>query len=216
MIKKPVRNMKHLRKSCQTNKSSSRSAALRFTLAALTILGAAGLPAHAGDTTFSVDAAAVQSFLRAVTPYDVVVGQKDIQEVLTLFNPRDVRFEKGKVRLKLDCRGAPIPIEMVLDIAIGVKWDEEQRAWMAYLASLPVTVPLFGTFDLAKYIDPYPIPQTFSQPAGNDEVQFSIDGLLKSLKILDDKILVEADLTFRNIAPPEIIRPEAAPAPSGE
>ena len=170
--------------------------------------------ARAGDTTFSVDAAAVQSFLRAVTPHDVVVGQKELQETLTLANPREVTFRDGKVHLKLDCRGTPIPIEMVLQIAIGVRWDEKEQAWMAYLASLPLNIPLFGKFDLAKYVEPYPIPKTFSQPAGNDEVQFSIDGLLKSLKILDDRILVEADLSFRPIAPPEVIVPEPAPAPA--
>jgi hypothetical protein len=166
----------------------------------------------AGETTFSVDAAAVQSFLRAVTPYDVSVGKGDLNEVLTLANPRNVRFQDGKVWLTLDCRGQPVPIEMVLTLAIGLKWDEESKAWMAYLASLPLEIPLFGKFDLAKYVDPYPIPQTFSQPAGNDEAPFSIDGLLKSLRILDDRILVEADLTFRTLRPPEVIRPEPSPA----
>jgi len=167
---------------------------------------------RAGDTTFSVDAAAVQSFLRAVTPYDVEVGKGELNEVLTLSNPRNVRFQDGKVWLTLDCRGQPMPIEMVVTIAIGLRWDEEKKAWMAYLASLPLEIPLFGKIDLAKYVDPYPIPQTFSQPAGNDEVQFSIDGLLKSLKVLDDRILVEADLSFRTLRPPEVIRPEPLPA----
>ncbi len=171
-----------------------------------------GNAAWAGETTFSVDAAAVQSFLRAVTPYDVVVGMGELSEKLTLSNPRNVRFTDGRVFLTLDCRGQPFPIEMVLTIAIGLRWDEKEKAWMAYMASLPIEIPPFGKFDLAKYVDPYPIPQTFSQPAGNDEVPFAIDGLLKTLQVLDDRILVTADLTFRAMRPPEVIRPEAYPA----
>lgn len=185
---------------------------LGFLIPLSAVAAASWCAASAGATTFSVDAAAVQSFLRAVTPYDVVVGKGELNETLTLANPRNVAFRDGKVLLTLDCRGRPLPIEMVLSITIGLKWDEEQKAWMAYLASLPLEIPLFGKFDLAKYVDPYPIPQTFSQPAGNDEVPFVIDGLLKSLKIMDDRILVEADLTFRTLRPPEVIRPEAAPA----
>jgi hypothetical protein len=196
---------------------SSRAARTALVvLSVLTAMAGTCRDAAAGATTFSVDSAAVQSFLRAVTPYDVLVGKNELQETLTLANPREVRFQNGQVTLKLDCRGTPIPLEMVLQVTIGVKWDDTRKAWMAYLVSLPLNVPLFGKFDLARYVDPYPIPQTFSQPAGNDEVPFTIDGLLNSLKILDDRILVEADLTFRAIAPPEVLRPAPTPAPAGQ
>ena len=183
-----VANLRHTARTRASISITNGSVRSRPVVLALTVLLLAFLPAngtsHAGDTTFSVDAAAVQSFLRAVTPYDVVVGEQDLQQTLTLSNPREVTFRNGMISLKLDLRGKPFPIEMVLTVIIGVKWDEDEKAWMAYLASLPLNIPLFGKLDLAKYVDPYPIPQTFSQPAGNDDVQFSIDGLLKSLKIL--------------------------------
>jgi hypothetical protein len=190
---------------------------LRAALPALLLLVSvfmSGNPARAGESTFSVDAPTVQSFLEAVTPYEVMVGKGGLSEILTLANPREIRFQKGRILLKLDCRGEPFPIEMVLEPAITVEWDEEMGAWMARIASFPIEIPLFGKFDLARYLRPYPIPQHFSQPAGNGEVFFSIDGKIKGLQILEDRILVNADLTFRHQAPPEDETAGPEPAPT--
>ena len=186
-------------------------------IAVAAALAALATPAAvAGESTFSVDPPAVESFLKAVTPYELEVGKGGLVEKLVLSNPREVRFEKGAVRLKLDVRGDPFPIEMVLQPAITVAWDEKAHAWMARISSFPIEVPVFGTFDLAKYLAPYPIAQTFSQPAGNDNVTFSIDGRLSSLKILDDRILVVADLTFRAVPPPQIQEIQPPPAVSNK
>lgn len=158
--------------------------------------------ANAGTSTFSVDAATLQNFLVAVTPYEFVVGEGGLSETLRLANPREIRFENGKVKLKIDCRGEPFPLELVLEPVISLEWDESESAWMARVESLPVQLAPLGTFNLAKYVRPVPIPSFFSQLAGDDHVGFILDGKIRSLEILSTKILVTADLTFRPAPPP--------------
>jgi hypothetical protein len=187
---------------------------MRFLLAAA-ILGAALLSAPdavAGAVTFTVDAATLQSYLLAVTPYEVVVGKKGLSETLTLSNPREVRFAGGVVRLKMDVRGTPLAVEDVLDIALSVRWNEVKQAFEAKIESLPVQIPIFGTVNLAEYLRPFAIPSTFSEPVG-EESPFGISGRITSLKVLDMAIQVAADITFHRVVKPAA--PAASPALSG-
>jgi hypothetical protein len=181
-------------------------------LSGLALLPAA--PAAAGATSFTVDAATVQSFLQAVTPYDFVVGKGGLSETLTLSNPREVRFEKGRVRLRLDVRGTPFPLELVLEPTLTVGWNEEIKAFEARIESLPLEIPAFGTVDIAKYLEAYPIPERFHQPAGDEKVDFMIEGRIHSLRILDKMIHVGADLSFRQIrSQAPLTPPETSSAP---
>jgi hypothetical protein len=168
------------------------------------VVCAAGLVVEtgAGTTTFTVDAATLQNFLSAVTPYEFVVGQGGLSETLRLANPRDIKFENGKVKLKIDCRGEPFPLELVLEPVISLNWDQAESAWVARIESLPVELAPLGTFNLAKYVRPVPIPSAFSQPAGDDQVGFVLDGKIRSLEILSNEIKVTADMTFRPAPPP--------------
>jgi len=187
-------------------KSTSRLLAAALVLSAVFVQG--GL--FAGSSTFTVDTATLLNFLRAVTPYEFVVGQGGLSETLRLANPRDIVIENGTVRLKIDCRGEPFPIETILEPVIGVAWDEPQQAFVAKIESLPVSVPPLGTVNLARYIRAVPIPSIFSQLAGDDQVGFILDGRITSVKIAEGKIQVTADLSFRQAPPP--LAPPDAPA----
>jgi hypothetical protein len=169
---------------------------------------APGKPAVAGTITFTLDAATLQSFLRAVTPHDVVVGKGGLSETLTLSNPRDVRFEDGRVRLRLDCRGAPLPIEEVLEPALSLRYSDVKKGFEARVESLPLKIPVLGTIDLAEYLRPITIPSVFSRPAGEGDETVTIDGRIVSLRVLETMIQASADVTFRRAA-----LPAKAPAP---
>ena len=158
---------------------------------------ASGAPALAGTTTFTADAATLQGLLRAVTPYDLVVGKGGLSETLTLSNPRDVRFEDGRIHLRLDCRGTPIPIEEVLQPVISLRWSEEKKGWEARIEELPLKIPVLGTIDLAEYVRPVTVPSVFSQPAGEGDGAIAIEGRITSLRVLDTMIQISADVTFR-------------------
>lgn len=163
--------------------------------------------AAAGTASFTVDAATVQNFLRAVTPYTFAVGEGGLSENLTLSNPRDIRFEKGRVHLRLDCTGEPFPLNLVLEPVLTVGWNEDEGVFEARIESLPLEVPALGKVDIADFLRPYPIPAVFYQPAGDEQVDFVIQGRITSLRILNDQIHVGGDLSFRRVAP-------AAPATS--
>lgn len=165
---------------------------------------------QAGSSTFTVDEATLLNFLRAVTPYEFVVGQGGLSETLTLSNPRDIKFDDGVVKLKIDCRGEPFPIETVLEPEIVVSWDESEEAWVAKIRSLPVSMDPLGTVNLARYVRAVPIPSVFSQLAGDDQVGFILNGRITSVGIAGGKIQVVADLSFRQAPPP--LAPPASPA----
>ncbi|MBI3449589.1 MAG: hypothetical protein HY049_11825 [Acidobacteria bacterium] len=169
---------------------------------ALGILASAlWLPASAGTITFTLDPPALESLLRAVTPYEVVVGKHGLSETLTLSNPREVRFVNGGVQLKLDYRGTPLPIEDVLEVSLSLTWNDIKKSYEARIASLPLKLPAFGTIDLADHLRPFSIPSVFSEVAGEGSAQMGIEGKILSLKVLDTMIQASADVTFRK-APP--------------
>lgn len=191
----------------------------RLTTAALALMAAALLgsaaPAVAGTVTFTLDPPALESFLRAVTPYEVVIGKHGLSETLTLSNPREVRFANGGVRLRLDYRGTPIPVEDVMDVSLSIQWSEVRKAFEARVSSLPLRIPAFGTIDLAEHLRPFIIPSVFSQVAGDGAQAMGIDGKLLSLRVLDTMIQASADITFRRPAPPAAPPiPAAPPRPS--
>jgi len=193
------------------NKKITRGlVAAAFVLATLP----SGSALFAGSSTFTVDEATLLNFLRAVTPYEFVVGQGGLSETLRLSNPREIKFENGHVSMKIDCRGEPFPIETVLEPQVGVAWDEAQQAWVAKLLSLPLAVEPLGTTNLARYVRAVPIPSVFSQLAGDDQVGFILDGRITHVGIADGKIQVVADLTFRQAPPPLAPSSSAAPAPT--
>jgi len=186
------------------------SSVMRRSLAGLIValaLAAAG-PAHAGTTSFTMDPLTLQSLLQAMTPYDLVVGKGGLSETLTLTNPRDVQFKGGKISLRLDCQGAPIPFDAVLRPVISLRWNETRRGWEARIEELPLSIPVLGTVNLAEHIRPLTIPSLFSQSAGEGADAITIDAKILSLRVLDTMIQVGADVSFR----PAPAQPPAAPA----
>jgi hypothetical protein len=178
-----------------------------LTVAALVC--AATAAATAGTVTFTLDPPALESFLRAITPYEVVIGKHGLSETLTLSNPRDVSFAAGGVKLKVDYRGTPLPVEDVLQVSLILQWSEVKKSYEARIASLPVSLPALGTIDLAQHLRPFTIPTVFSEVAGEGSQAMGIEGKILSIKILDTMIQASADVTFRKPAPPA-----AAPHPS--
>jgi len=171
-------------------------------LTAAALVCAAAAPARGGTVTFTLDPPALESFLRAITPYEVVIGKHGLSETLTLSNPRDVRFAGGGVKLKLDYRGTPIPVEDVMEVSLTLQWSEVKKSYEARIASLPMSLPALGTVDLAQHLRPFTIPSVFSQVAGEGAEAMGIEGKILSLRILDTMIQASADVTFRKPAPP--------------
>ncbi len=196
-------------------RGGSRSKFAAAGLFGLAALGAATGWVGAGTVTFTLDAPTLHSFLLAVTPYDVVVGKKGLSETVTLSNPRDVRFAGGAVRLRLDCKGTPLPIEEVIDFALGIRWNEVKRTFEARVETLPMKIPVLGSIDLAEYLRPITIPGAFSQSTGEGEQALGLEWKITSLRILDTMIQVGADLIFRRPAPPPPPAPSPTPATSG-
>jgi len=189
-----------------------RRAAVAAAIVLASALGAA-TRIEAGAVSFSVDAATLQSYLLAATPYDIVVGKKGLSETLTLSSPREVRFEKGAVRLKIDCRGTPIAVEEVLDLTLSVKWNETKKNFEARIETLPVRIPVLGTIDLAEYLRPFAIPSVFSESLAGEST-LGIAGKITSLRVLDTMIQVGADITFHRVPPPKAPSATASPAPA--
>jgi len=190
--------------------SSRHIAGAALLAAALAVLSPA--PAAAGTVTFTLDPAALQSFLGAVMPYEVVVGKHGLSETLTLSNPREVRFVNGGVHLKLDYRGTPMPVEDVMEVTLAIQWSEVKKAFEARVSSLPIRIPAFGAIELAEYLRPFTIPSIFSQVAGEGDQMMGIDGKILSLKVLDTMIQASVDVTFRKTQPAPTAAQPSRPA----
>ena len=180
--------------------SMLRPAAALFLAMVITAASSGG--AQAGTVTFTLDPPTLQSLLRAVTPYDVVVGKKGLSETLTLSSPRDVRFADGTIHLRIDCRGTPLPIEEVLEPVLSIRWNEVKKSFEARIENLSLKIPALGTVDLAEYLRPISIPSIFSQAAGQGDDLLEIDGKILSLRVLDTMIQVSAEVDFHRAAPP--------------
>jgi hypothetical protein len=176
----------------RTRGGRTAAAALVFAAVSLAPPGAA-----AGTVTFSVDPPTLLSYLRAVTPYELAIGKAGLSESLTLSNPRDLRIEAGKILMKVDVRGTPLPVEDVLEPRLTIRWNETRKAWEAKVENVQLRVPMFGTVDLSEHMRPIAIPSTFTQPAEAGTEALLVDGKILSLKVLDTSIQVSADLAFR-------------------
>jgi hypothetical protein len=152
---------------------------------------------NATAVSFTLDTRTLESFLKAATPYELVIGKGGISETLTLSTPREVKFTDGKIRLKIDCRGTPLPIDVVLEPVMTIQWSETKKAYEAKVESLPLKIPSFGTYDLAQYMRPIEIPQVFAHAAGEGGQAMLIEGKIESLKVLETAIEVSADVSFR-------------------
>src|SRR5438093_2058246 len=132
--------------------------------AVLLIMTLASAPAaHAESITMSVDRVTTLNFMRAATPYAFEVSAAGFTERLTLFNPRELRFEAGKIRLKVDCRGEPVAVTAELEPTLVIYFDHEKNAFVAKAQSLPVKVGALGTINLDQYLQPFDLPVAFSQ-----------------------------------------------------
>jgi len=152
--------------------------------------------ARAESVVMSIDRATLHHFLRAATPYSFDVEQIGLKETLTLYNPREMRFENGRIRLRVDCKGEPIPFYAELVPTMTVGFDPAKNAFIFTIESLPVKIMPLGTIDLKKYIDPVEIPVTFSSPLDMGVPGLTVDTIVRDIKVLDDRIEARADLIF--------------------
>lgn len=175
----------------------------RTLLAVLVLCGAPVLaaPARAESVVMSIDRAAALNFMRAATPWTVEVGMMGLTERFTFTNPRELRFEQGKVRLTVDCRGEPVSVSAVLQPTLTVAFDRQRNAFVAKVESLPVSVAGMGTVQLDRYIDPIALPVSFSQTLDQGIPGLVIDYLIRDLKVLEQRIEARADLVFRKTPP---------------
>jgi len=139
------------------------------------------------------------SFMRAATPYTLQVETAGFQARFTLYNPRQLRFEKGKIRLTVDCRGEPFGVNAVLEPTINVYFDHVRNAYMAKVEELPVTVASLGTVRLDQFLDPIVLPVAFTQEVDVGVPGMVVDTVIREIKVLDESIEARADLVFRKV-----------------
>ena len=168
----------------------------------LLLLVAACGTARAESVLMTMDRPTMLNFLRAATPYSFEVTKAGFTETLTLYNPRDLRFQDGKIYLKVDCTGEPIPFSAMLEPTLAVYFDRDKNAFVAKVESLPVTLGIMGRIHLDRYLKPISIPSSFSQPLELGIPGLMVDTVVRQLRILEDRIEARADLVFRK-APPE-------------
>ena len=172
-------------------------------LCAALVLCAVISSAAAESVIMTIDRATTLNFFRAATPYKIDVGAAGLSETLTLFNPRELVFAEGRMRLKIDCRGEPIPIEAVLEPTMIVTFDRKLNAFVARVESLPIGLGPLGTIQLDQYLEPFILPVSFSQTLESGVPGLTIDYLIREVKVLDDRIEARADLVFRKTPPPK-------------
>jgi len=165
-------------------------------------LGAAASPAFGQNVVLTVDRTTTLNFIRAATPYEFEVSLPGFTESFTLYNPRELRFEGGKIRLKVDCRGEPIGFSALLEPTMAVYFDRARGAFVAKVESLPIKLGSFGTIALDRYLDPIELPVSFSQTLESGLPGLTIDTVIRDVKVLEDRIEAKADLVFKKLAPP--------------
>ena len=170
-------------------------------LCSILVLSAAIPAASAESVVMTIDRPTALNFLRAATPYKVEVGAAGLSETLILFNPRELVFTGGKLRLKIDCRGEPIPLEAVLEPTLVIAFDRRLNAFVARVESLPIGLGALGTIQLDQYLEPFILPVTFSQTLETGLPGLTIDYLIRDVKVLDDRVEARADLVFRKSPP---------------
>lgn len=167
--------------------------ALPLMIAALAL---AAPPAHAESIVLTIDRATLLNFAKAATPYSFEVGKAGLTETLSLSNPREMQFVNGKIRLRVDCTGEPIPFFAELVPTVSMAFDRQKNAFVATIESMPVKIGPLGTIDLKKYIDPIEIPVNFAAPVDQVAPGLIVDTVIRDLKVLDDRIEARADLVF--------------------
>jgi hypothetical protein len=171
-------------------------------MALFAVWAAAAQVARAESVTMSVDRPTTLNFMRAATPYGFEVTAAGFTEHLTFFNPRELRFEAGKIRLKVDCHGEPIGVNAELEPTLMVYFDRGKNAFVAKVQSLPVKLGALGTVNLDQYLPPFVLPVSFSQTLDEGIPGLTIDYVIRDLKVLEERIEAKADLVFRRQAPP--------------
>lgn len=168
----------------------------RLLLPAIAVLALAAAPVRAESIVLTIDRATLLNFTKAATPYSFEVGKAGLSETLSLSNPREMQFENGRIRLRVDCTGQPIPFFAELVPTVSVAFDRQKNAFVATVESLPVKIGALGTIDLKKYIDPIEIPVTFAAPVDAVAPGLIVDTIIRDLKVLPDRIEARADLLF--------------------
>ncbi|HEY3176339.1 MAG TPA: hypothetical protein VGK94_11350 [Candidatus Polarisedimenticolia bacterium] len=169
---------------------------------------AAALAASTGHSfaqsvVMTVDRPTTLNFLRAATPYSFDAAAAGLTETFTLLNPRELVFEGGLMRIKVDCRGEPIPFAAVLEPTMSVTFDRQLNAFVAKVQSLPIRLGPLGTIQLDQYLDPFVLPVSFSQTLEAGIPGLTIDYLIRDVKVLEDRLEARADLVFRKNPPPK-------------
>ena len=158
---------------------------------------ACGTVASAESATMSVDRVTVLSVLRAATPYTFEITTAGMKQRLTFVNPRELRFEQGKAKFRVDVRGEPVPVSAVLEPTMSLRFDNQRGAFVAQVESLPLSLAGMGTMRLDRYIDPIVVPSSFSSPFNEKVPGVTVDTFVRDLKILDDRVEAKVDLIFR-------------------
>lgn len=177
--------------------------------ALLTVAALAAAPASAEVLRLAIDRPTALGFLRAAMPYSVEVGAAGLTQRFRLSNPRGIVFEKGKLRLTLDCEGTPIPFDGVVEPVLAISFDPKVGAWIVRAESLPVTLAGIGTIHLDQFVKPFVLPVVVSTELDAGVKGLGVDLAIRALEILPDRIELRADMAFR---PPE---PPRAPAAVG-
>lgn len=151
----------------------------------------------------TLDRATMLMFLRAATPYSFEVTKAGVTETFTLDKPRELRFENGRIRLRVDCTGGPIPFVAELVPTLSIGFDREKNAFVIKVEELPVRIAPLGTIRLDKYLEPVEVPVTFTQPVDIGVPGLTVDTIVRQITVHENHIEARADLIFhRSGSPP--------------
>ena len=160
----------------------------------------AALGAEGEDLTLSLGRSALQRLIAAATPYRLELGSSLLREVLTFSDPRDLRFQDGKISFSIRCQGAPFPVDQVLRPVLSLR-PSGKGGYQAVVESLPLKIPGFGTVDLRDAMEPVEIQSLLQQTVFLQGRPAQLDVRVQRIVIRSEQIEMAASLTLKPETP---------------
>jgi hypothetical protein len=160
----------------------------------------AAFGAEGEDLTLSLGRPALQRLIAAATPYRLELGSSLLREVLTFSDPRDLRFQDGKISFSIRCQGAPFPVDQVLRPVLSLR-PSGKGGYQAVVESLPLKIPGFGTVDLRDTMEPVEIQSLLRQTVFLQGRPAQLDVRVQRIVVRSEQIEMAASLTLKPDAP---------------
>ena len=135
---------------------------------------------------------AVLSLFQAAAPYKLDVGAGLLSESLVLSEPKDLRFEEGKIFFSMRCEGSPFPLDQVLHPVLTFR--RQTSGYQLVLESLPLSVPGFGRVDLKDLFPPVDLQALLRQGIVLSGRPTVLEVRVERVSVLSDSVELSARL----------------------